>query len=460
MFFEQFIRNDIGCAAYLAGSTDAGEAAVIDPRIDMVDDILAAAAREGLKLRYIVETHTHADHVSGHHALAARTGATIATHQLAGVAYPHLDLQDGDVLALGEVRLRMIHTPGHRPEHLAIGVIDSARGTEPWVVLTGDSLFIGDAARPDLAVPGVAGAKALYHSLHERLLTLPDGTMIYPAHVSGSLCGRVTNRMTGSTVGYERHYNPALALATEDEFVRYSNEGLPERPPNMTRIVEMNRGAEAPVVTSAVPCTAPDVVVLREGGAAVLDVRSSAAFSAGHIPGAISVDFNGGQFQNRVGLVLPADRDLLLVTEHDSDAERVTAALAVIGYTRISGYLQGGMAAWSGRPVETLVSVLARDVPALQAERTDLLLVDVREPAEWNEGHIPGAIHVPFGRIERELGTLPVGPLALICGGGTRSVIAASIVQAHGRGDLYNIEDGMDGWNAAGMPVVAGAMAV
>ncbi|MBX6343299.1 MAG: MBL fold metallo-hydrolase, partial [Thermomicrobiaceae bacterium] len=302
MFFQQIVRSDIGCAAYLIGSTERGEAAVVDPRLDMVEEVLALADREGLRVRYVIETHNHADHVSGHHALAERTGATIATHALAGAAYPHRALQDGDEIALGEVRLRVIHTPGHRPEHIALAVIDDARGPDPWLVLSGDSLFVGDVARPDLAVDGREGAVALYHSLHDRLLALPDGTLVYPGHVSGSLCGRVTSRMSGTTIGFERRFNPALTIASVEEFVRYMNESLPQRPPNMARIVEVNRGAAPLAPASPRPIGVEDVLRWRDDGAWLLDVRPVDAFAAGHLPGSIAVPLGGSQFQNRVGL--------------------------------------------------------------------------------------------------------------------------------------------------------------
>src|SRR5215813_389196 len=299
MYFEQILRPDIGCAAYLVGSNEAGEVAAVDPRIDMVDELLALAKREKLRIRYVIETHNHADHVSGHHELARRTGATIAIHEAAGVAYPHLALHDGYELALGEVRLRILHTPGHRPEHIAVAAVDTARGEEPCLVLTVDSLLIGDVARPDLAVSGQQGAEALFASMHEKLLALPDGTLAYPAHVSGSLCGRVTNRMTGTTVGFERRHNPALDIAAEDDFVRYMTESLPERPPNMGRIVALNMADEADETSETSPPLAlspQEVQQLRARGALVLDTRSAADFAAGHISGAITVQLNGSQF--------------------------------------------------------------------------------------------------------------------------------------------------------------------
>ena len=285
-----------------------GVAAVVDPRIDMVDEILEIASREGLTIRYIIETHNHADHVSGHHRLSELTGAQIAVFKGGGAEYQHLPLEDGQELELGEVRLRILHTPGHRPEHIAVAAIDRTRGDKPWLVLTGDSLFIGDVARPDLAVDGKDGATALFQSLHEKLLELPEGTMVYPGHVAGSLCGRVNNRMTGTTIGFERTFNPALTITDQNEFVRYMNESLPERPPNMARIIRLNQSDEELQPASLRPLAADDIAQHQRRCHAARR-RSPAKFAAGHIPGAINVDLDGGQFQNRVGLVFPPTRD-------------------------------------------------------------------------------------------------------------------------------------------------------
>jgi hydroxyacylglutathione hydrolase len=457
MYFAQITRQDIGCAAYLAGSTDAGEAAVIDPRIDMVDELIDLATREGLRIRFILETHNHADHVSGHHQLAARTGAVIAVHELAGAAYPHQPLHDGDILALGEVRLRIIHTPGHRPEHISIAAIDTSRSNDPWLVLTGDSLFIGDVARPDLAIPGVEGAEALFHSLHQQLLTLPEGTMAYPAHVSGSLCGRVSNRMTGTTIGFERRFNPALVIASQADFVRYMTESLPERPPNMARIVELNKGAEPPLVARAAPLT-PEEVRQRQGeGALVLDIRSDHTFVSGHIPGAISVPLDGGQFQNRVGLLIPPEQRLILVADSDEQAADAALALSVIGYTSIAGYLAGGIECWKqvGYAEVPLASITVQQLREMQMNKASLQVLDVREPSEWNEEHLEGALHIPFYRLAANANLLDrERPIAVICGGGTRSIIASSVLHTQHITQVLNVTGGMDAWKAAHLPTV------
>lgn len=457
MFFEQILRADIGCAAYLVGSNDAGEAAIVDPRIDMVDELIELAHREGLRIRYVIETHNHADHVAGHHQLTARTGATIALHADAGVAYPHLALRHGDELTLGEVRLRVLHTPGHRPEHIALTITDTSRGDDPWIVLTGDSLFIGDVARPDLAIPGQQGAEALFQSLRDELLALPDGTLAYPAHVAGSLCGRVTNRMTGTTIGFERRYNPALAIPAAERFVQYMNDSLPERPPNLARIVALNMAAAPLDVPTLAALTAEEARRLQDDGAIVLDVRSARQFAAGHIPGAVSIALDGSQFPNRAGLVLPAETPLVLVTGKDADAARALQALLVIGYNHAAGYLAHGMASWTqaGYPTATLAQMSVSDLAARQASDPTLQILDVRELSEWESGHISGASHLPFHKLEARLGELDLArPITTICASGQRSTIAASLLRRRGAANVANVTGGMSAWSAAAYPVV------
>lgn len=449
------MRTDIGCAAYVIGS-QAGLAAVVDPRIDMVEEILDLLAREGFQLRYIVETHNHADHVSGHHLLAKATGAEIAASALAGVEYPHIALHDGDELELGEIALRALHTPGHRPEHIVIAVIDRTRGHEPWLVLTGDTLFVGDVARPDLAIDGVEGAAALFDSLHHKLLQLPPGTLVFPGHVAGSLCGRVNSRMTATSIGFEQAHNPALQIRDRQAFIRYMNENLPERPPNLTRIVELNRSGQPPRMSSPAPLSPARVRELLTQGALALDVRSPAAFAASHITGALSVALDGGQFQNRVGLVIPPDRPLVLIVEDESDATRAVNMLAVIGYDQVVGYLAGGMSAWerAGYAYATLPLLNVHELARHYEQNSHYQIIDVREPAEWMEAHIPGARHIPFYRLSQHLDEVdPNRPVALICAAGPRSTLAASLLLAHGRSNVYPVEGGMDAWRAAGYPL-------
>ncbi|HYX50093.1 MAG TPA: MBL fold metallo-hydrolase, partial [Ktedonobacteraceae bacterium] len=348
MYFKQLVKEDLGCASYIVGCTSASTCAIIDPRLDMVEDILELTAAKGLKVKAIIETHNHADHVSGHGELSRRRGAEIYVHEQAAVQYPHKTLKDGDELQFGVARLRVIHTPGHRPEHIALAVSDTSRSTDPWLVLTGDSLFIGDIARPDLAVPGEEGASALYDSIFNRLLTLDDGVEVYPAHVAGSLCGRGMSSKTSSTIGFERKHNTAAAPRSRIVFIHDMNENLPQRPPNMFKIVELNRGdfehMEAPLYPR--PLDAFAFQREMENGAQVIDTRSPHAFGEGHIPGVIHVYLRGSSFATRVGFVVSPETRLLLVLKNESELRDATEQLSVVGFDQVIGFLDGGVSAW------------------------------------------------------------------------------------------------------------------
>jgi glyoxylase-like metal-dependent hydrolase (beta-lactamase superfamily II)/rhodanese-related sulfurtransferase len=464
MYFKQFVKEDLGCASYIVGCTSEGVCAVIDPRLDMVDDILAQANAKGMTVQAVIETHNHADHISGHGEISQRTGAEIYVHKSAGVEYPHKNLKDGDELRFGVAKLRVIHTPGHRPEHIALAVADTSRGEEPWLVLTGDSLFIGDVARPDLAISGQEGAGALYDSIFERLMKLDDGVEVYPAHVAGSLCGRGMSAKTSSTIGYERKYNGSAAQRSREQFVQDMNENLPQRPPNMYNIVERNRQdythAEPPLLSG--PLDAPSFKREMEHGALVIDTRLPHAFAEGHIRGALHVALRGSAFPTRVGFVASPESKLLLVANDEQDLRDAVAQLAVVGFDRVAGYLDGGMAAWQEAklPVETLNQLT---VEQLQALRQNLYVLDVRDKSEWEEGHIKEATHVPYYFIEQhlsdargrdELHSYRERPLAVICGSGQRSMIACSILQRHGFTQLFNVIGGMEAWNKEGFAVV------
>lgn len=458
MYFKQLVKEDLGCASYIVGCLNAGVCAVIDPRLDMVDDILEIAGARGLKVAAVIETHNHADHISGHGEIARRTGADIYVHEQAGVAYPHKTLKDGDELQFGVARLKVIHTPGHRPEHISLAVSDTSRGDDPWLVLTGDSLFIGDVARPDLAVPGAEGASVLYDSLFNRLLTLDDGVEVYPAHVAGSLCGRGMNPKTSSTIGFERKHNPAVAPRSREEFILEMNENLPQRPPNMYNIVERNRGDYTHLEAPLVPRPLAPQAFQREmqSGALVLDTRSPHNFAEGHIPGALHVYLHGSAFGTRVGFIASPASRLLLVVKDERDLRDAVAQLAVVGYDQVAGYLNGGMESWqeAGLPVQTLAQITPEK---LHASLDNLKVLDVRDQDEWDEGHITDALHIPYYLIEQRLteGHSEIDryidqPLAVTCASGQRSTIACSILQRHGFRQLLNLVGGMDAWKKAG----------
>ncbi|HET7637350.1 MAG TPA: MBL fold metallo-hydrolase [Ktedonobacteraceae bacterium] len=456
MYFKQLVKEDLGCASYMVGCLNAGECAVVDPRLDMVDDILELAAARGMQVTSVIETHNHADHISGHGEIARRTGATIYVHELANVAYPHVKLKDGDELRFGVAKLRVIHTPGHRPEHIAIAVSDTSRSDDPWLVLTGDSLFIGDVARPDLAISGKEGADALYDSIFERLLHLDDGVEVYPAHVAGSLCGRGMNPKTSSTIGFERKHNSAIVPRPRPVFIKDMNENLPQRPPNMYNIVERNRGDYAHQATSLTPLPLDPLTFHREmeHGAQVIDTRTPRHFGDGHIPGAFHVFLRGSSFATRVGFITSPETRLLLVVKDEHDLHDALEQLSVVGFDQVVGYLAGGIEAWQevDLPVQTLDQL---DVETLHSSQHNLKILDVRDPGEWNEGHIRGARHMPYYSVDQRHADLdPSRPLAVMCGSGQRSSLACSILQRHGFTSLFNVIGGMDAWNKAGYETV------
>ncbi|HUP27996.1 MAG TPA: MBL fold metallo-hydrolase, partial [Chloroflexia bacterium] len=362
MYFRQFVRDGLGCASYLIGDTDAGECVVVDPQLD-VSEYVVIAGEKGMAIRYVIETHNHADHISGH-ARLAHLGAEVAIHKDAGVEYPHRPLEDGEVLEVGAVRLRVLHTPGHRPEHIALSVADTSRAEEPWLVLTGDALFVGDVGRPDLAVEAHEGASQLYASLREKILPLADGVEVYPAHVEGSLCGKGMSPKGSSTVGFERKYNPPLTEKDRESFVQRVTTDLPPQPPQFERIVEKNRGPFQTAELDVVPLQPAEVEETRKQGGIILDVRSPEAFGGGHIPGALNVDLHGGQFGTRASWLLTPEKPVVLVTETTEDFDRALSDLSAVGQEGVKGYLLGGMHAWDtgGRPLAAIAQMSVDDL--------------------------------------------------------------------------------------------------
>ncbi len=456
MYFKQLVKEDLGCASYIVGCTSAGTCAIIDPRLDMVDDILELTATKGLQVKAVIETHNHADHISGHGELSRRTGAEIYVHEQADVKYPHKILKDGDELQFGVARLRVIHTPGHRPEHISLTVSDTSRSNDPWLVLTGDSLFIGDIARPDLAVPGEEGASVLYDSIFNRLLKLDDGVEVYPAHVAGSLCGRGMSSRTSSTIGFERKHNTAATPRSRMEFIRDMNDNLPQRPPNMYNIIERNRDDFAHVESPLYPKPLDAHTFQREieNGALVIDIRSPRAFGEGHIPGSIHVYLRSSSFATRVGFVVSPENRLLLVLKNEGELHTAINQLSIVGFDQVVGYLDGGMSTWqeAGLPIQQLSQIA---VETLHSMRHDLKILDVRDKSEWEEGHIKGATHIPYYFLVQRLQELDnTQPLALICASGQRSSIACSLLQKNGFTQLFNVVGGMDAWNESGLEIV------
>jgi hydroxyacylglutathione hydrolase len=459
VIFRQLIHDDLGCASYLIGDEHAGVAAVVDPKID-VDGYLRLARFLGVEIDHVLETHTHADHVSGHGRLRAATGATIHVHRGAGAGYEHEPFDDGFELELGEVRVRALHTPGHRPEHTAFALLDGRRDADrPWAVLTGDTLFVGDLARPDLAVEPEEGARAIFRSLHERLLTLPDDTEIWPGHLGGSMCGGPgMDLKVSSTIGFERAHNPALAERDEDRFVAGALARLGPQPPNFRAIVEVNRGPLTEREVSAPPLTPRQLVGHQEAGALVVDVRTELQFDDAHVPGAVCITALRGGFGSRLAWLADHDEPVVFVGRDDADALAAADLAQAVAITNVAGRLAGGMTSWreERRPVQ---GVRRMTVPELHEAWTGdgarLQVLDVRERTEWDAGHIPGSLHVPY----HDLRALPDGldpqrPVAVICASGQRSAVAASLLLREGAGEVVHVVDGGVGtWAAAGWPV-------
>ena len=456
MLFRQVIHEDLGCASYLVGDVDAGVAAVVDPQWD-IEPYLRLSRLHGVRIAHVIETHNHADHVSGHGRLARATGATIHISDLAEAEYPHEPLTDGSVLRLGDVEIEAVHTPGHRPEHTSLLLRDGWRGAEPWAVLTGDSLFVGDIARPDLAIEPTDGARDIFASLRERLLSLPDEVEVWPGHLGGSSCGSAgIDHKTSSTIGYERRHNRAAAIEDEEEFVADAIGGLGEQPPNVEHVVAINRGALVEDMGIPMPLSPRAVESAIAAGAVVVDARTNEQFDEAHIPGAISASAYDTGFATKVARVLPPDSELIVVAASDGYELEAAELLASVGL-RVRGFLAGGMTSWrsEARPVQRLELI---DTPTL-AERLESsdapLVLDVRDDDEFAAGRIPGSVHVPYGELTERLGELPADrTIATVCSGGKRSGLAASILQRAGREHVVHVGHGGVGtWRAAGRAI-------
>ena len=460
MIFQQILNEEAGCLSYLIGCTQAGHAVIVDPARDRVDEYVAMARRKGLTVSDILETHVHADHVSGNQALAAKTGARIHIHPAANAAFPHDPVEHGRELRIGSVALQVIHTPGHTPESIALLVTDLSRGTEPWFVLTGDTLFVGDVGRPDFG--GEQAAASLYASLTERLLRLPDSVEVYPAHGAGSSCGRAMSSKTATTIGFERRFNAALQASGVEDFVRRLMTGLPPKPPNFDRIIARNRAQAVPQTGSPRPLSAAQVRDAMDKGAVVLDVRSPEEYGEAHIPGALHVWIESPQFANRVALFAPPDVPVVLVVSSPTDLDRAVQGLGRIGVDSIGGHLQWGMTEWKtqGLPVARVPQITVHDLATMKEERPDLVIIDVREPFEWEEGHIDGALHVPMPEALSRKDLVPAGrPKAVVCAGGLRSSTVISALSRAGLTDWYNVIGGMTAWQKAGYSTVKRASA-
>lgn len=460
MYFKQFYLGCLAHASYLIGSE--GEAAVVDPQRD-VDQYLTEAEAQGLRIKYVIETHLHADFVSGHRELATRTGAEIVFSAKADAAFPHRAVRDGDEIKLGNVILRIMETPGHTPESVSVLVIDSEISDQPQKILTGDTLFVGDVGRPDLAggkgyTPPMMAAM-MYATLHSKLLKLPNEVEVYPAHGAGSMCGKNMSKETSSTIGEQRESNYALKPMSRDEFVRMMTADLPESPAYFPVDAEINRNGAAALaeVPSPAPLAPHEVEYLAANGYLILDVRSAADFGGGHLPGSLNIGL-AGQFAIWAGILIPMKTPIVIVAQSEDKVHEAVMRLARVGCESVKGYLNGGIDAWNeaGLELATVQQITVDELNLLIKGKTSLQILDVRRPPEYQSGHVPHAQPAPLLSLQQNISSLGLDPTkrtAVICAGGYRSSAATSILQQHGFAHLLNVTGGTGAWIDAGYEV-------
>ncbi len=460
MYLQQFFIDGLGCASYLVGCEAYGVAAVVDPDRD-IRKYLDTAAERGLTITHIIETHLHADHVSGNTDLAAATGAAIYVHEAGKAEFEHVPLTGGEVLALGNLRLHVRYTPGHTPDSVSLLLADTTRADEPWMVLTGDTLFVGDAGRPDLV--GLEAARELAGHMHDTLtneyLTLDAGVLVYPGHGAGSLCGKAIGSVRSSSIGYERRHNPALQPRSKEAFVDFATEALPEQPANHTRIKSINRRGPRPLGSvQPIPLTVQAAVDQFQRGAALLDLRPKADYVARHIPGAVHLELNT-QLSNSVGFVLPPDARIVLLLATPDDYAQAAYSLARVGYDEVAGYLADSLDVWGALGLPLTAGDIQDIEPTelntlMQDASNNLRVLDVREGWEYDDGHVPGALHIPLGQLRARLSELrKEQPVAVICASGSRSQSAAALLAQQGFEKVYNVKNGTYGWQLARLPL-------
>jgi glyoxylase-like metal-dependent hydrolase (beta-lactamase superfamily II)/rhodanese-related sulfurtransferase len=456
MIFTQHYLACLSQGSYLIGDESTGRAVVVDPRRD-IDDYLSEAAEHGLRIERVIETHIHADFLTGHLELAAATGAQICYSEEADVEFPVEPLRDGQRISLGEVTLEVLATPGHTPESICIVVYERGDDEVPYGVLTGDTLFVGDVGRPDLlAGTGLSSetlARTLYDSLHDKLLKLPDATRVFPAHGAGSACGKQLSSETSSTIGEQRRNNYALQLTDVDQFVAAITEGQAPRP----RYFEFDslRNRELRPLLDVKPPSLLDIDDVCEharAGAILLDAREQAAYASGHLRGAVNVGLQG-RFAESAGLIFPPDRDIVLVGDA-ALADESKTRLSRVGFDRVIGQLRDLPSVFTQRPdlVETASRVTAEQLAELLGSRPGLQLVDVRNPGETEDGVIPGAQEIPLPALTDSIESLDQRePVVAYCASGYRSLVAASVLRASGFADVSDLVGGFDAWQDAGV---------
>ncbi|MGE0085245.1 MAG: rhodanese-like domain-containing protein [Desulfococcaceae bacterium] len=459
MYFKQISVEGMGCLSYVIGCPAAQTACVVDPKRD-VKDYIDLARKNGMRITHIFETHIHADHVSGNMELKSRTGADIYLSEGSPAEYDFKPVREGDAVTLGSVKLEFMKTPGHTPHSMSILVTDTLRSSQPWIVLTGDCLFVGDIGRPDLAGAELIGEQVnnLYHSLYRKLGKMPDSLEVFPAHGEGSLCGKGMSSKPSSTIGFEKKNNPVLNLS-EEEFRTRLKVSFPERPKSFTHIIETNKkGAplleRCPVLSDMSPL---QVKQRMEHGAVILDIRDTAAFGGVHIPGSINIGLTQ-QSANWIGMVIDPEADLILVVDSEQSYSEMCTQLHRIGYDRIWGYLYGGMRNWQeeGYPIEQLWQISAEKLSKKLETKKYRHFFDVRTAAEREMGYIGESVHYPLTELLKKTPDIPIDEEVVVyCGIGYRGNIAASFFQNKGFQHVHSLAGGIKAWKNAGLPLAA-----
>jgi hydroxyacylglutathione hydrolase len=458
MYFRQFYLGCLAHASYLIGS--GVEAAVVDPQRD-IDIYLDEADALGLKIKHVIETHCHADFISGHHELAARTGAKIYFGASAAAKFDFVPVHEGDEIVMQDATLRFLETPGHTPESISVLMFDREKSTtEPWGVLTGDTLFIGDVGRPDLLgsrMPATELAGMLYDSLHNKLLALPDETKVFPAHGAGSMCGRNISSETSSKIGEQRRFNYALQPMLRDAFIKMMTTDLPEAPSYFSRDAQIN--LQGPVLIDELPepiAFHPEAVQkMQRGGHLVLDTRPASQYGTGHILGSLNIGL-GGQFASWAGSLIKPDVPLLIVAEDGGSVREARTRLARVGLEKVTGFLNDGVLAWhqARLPLATIEQISVQELQLRIEEGSVETIIDVRRPPEWNAGHIENAAHMPLNHLaESALSLNRDSKVAVVCAGGYRSSIASSLLEQLGFRSISNVVGGMTAWNNAKLAI-------
>ncbi len=447
MKFKQFYLGCLAHASYYIGSE--GEAAIVDPQRD-VEQYLTEADANNQKIKYIIETHLHADFVSGHIELAGKTGAKIVFGAKANAEFEHTAVKDGDVLSVGEVNLKILETPGHTPEGISIVIENSGA---PKKVLTGDTLFIGDVGRPDLV--GSKGFTAeqmagfLYDSLHEKILQLPDDTEVYPAHGAGSLCGKNMSKETWSTIGEQRKLNYALQPMGKDEFVKMMTENLTEAPAYFPKSVAKNLTGARSLEELSKP-KQMSAQAVKDFSGVILDVRSADDFGAGHIPNSLNIGL-GGQFASWAGTLIGTDAPVVIVADAEEKVVEAVMRLARVGIESVEGFLLVSDWTYSSARIE---QISVEEMNDHLSEKNDLQFIDVRRAGEYESGHAPRTVNLTLSNLENLTDKLDTSrPTYVICQGGYRSSAATSILEQKGFREICNITGGTDAWTKAGLEV-------